>query len=64
VQCIVIVPDANVATRSPSLLTYATFVVQVRVEASRIIPDEALCGYFLHGEFQAEKQIRYKETAT
>jgi len=33
-------------------------VLKVKVEVSKIIPDEALCGYFLYGEFQPEKQIR------
>jgi len=34
-------------------------LLKVRVEASKIIPDEGLCGFFLYGEFHPEKQIRY-----
>jgi len=33
--------------------------LKVKVEVSKVIPDEAFCGYFLYGEFQPEKQIRY-----
>jgi len=33
-------------------------VLKVKIEVSKIIPDEALCGYFLYGEFHPEKQIR------
>ncbi len=41
------------------LVVLGTTQLEVKVEANTVIPDEALCGFWLYGQFEASKIVRF-----